>query len=514
LELQAPDPELMGLIQGLSDLSPKLQQYAYASRFSQQKEDARHMQTGAGDAARGQEMKPGSPEAYQRGYMQQRGQMLGDEAGQAFLTHLSTNFNWDTGDYRQEAKKFFADDTKGMDEDTLEGYNATSIKHIEAGHAQVLKYRGEAIVAQTESDFMARMSGAMQAYTDNGMPVPVELMDAFRNEGKSVFGITPARFNDLRFTAVKSLADQGNPDLYNLLKQKPPGGAPAMYDMPEWKPKIDAGIIHATNESLRRSRAEQQVNKDAREETQGKAVMPLLLLADTDKESALTQLTSLAKSGVISDPKDYHAFVNMIHSVGNKAERADAQMAETELLAGIYQGKVNQKTITADTRISPAQQRTLISSFQQYQSTRRQEAAQGQQAEYAVLKSPRYKEAEEYVEANLKAVSNMFDFDKSGVEYSSGQLALAKRELFNAALVAKSPEEMEAKSFSIVTEYQDRARKYADIKNKADAKRIRFSTPEALGVAFASGKVSREEAELHMNFFESQLRKVATNAAR
>src|SRR6476659_5338824 len=83
LEAPAPDPELMGLIQGLSALNPTLQQSAYASRFEQARDNQKHLKAGAAARQLGKELAPGSSEYFRHGYMQMDGQVKGDIDGKA-----------------------------------------------------------------------------------------------------------------------------------------------------------------------------------------------------------------------------------------------------------------------------------------------------------------------------------------------------------------------------------------------------------------------------------------------
>ena len=109
------------------------------------------------------------------------------------------------------------------------------------------------------------------------------------------------------------------------------------------------------------------------------------------------------------------------------------------------------------------------------------------------------------------------DFDKSEYEYGVGQLATAQRELQDAAMSSKSPAELRSKSYAIVTEYQKRAKANKENRDAlVGAGRIRYPTVKSLQNAQASGKLTREELAVHLDYLEAQAqqRNPPTHASR
>lgn len=490
LEAPAQDQELLGLIQGLSSLNPALQQYAYASRFEQAKDNQKHLKAGAADASMGRELKPGSPEYYKHGYMSQRGQVGAEQSGTEFLNRVATEFDKDTGDFDQFTREHFGKDTHGItDHSYMEGYNQVIPKYIESARASILKYRQETLVAKTETDFMTRMSGAFSAYTNNGMPIPQEAVDSFRKEGKDFFGISGARFNDLRFTVLKSIGDKGNHEVYEALKKPGSDGVPPLYDNPEWRAKIDAAEIHSKNVSIQKSNALDTQAKKEREDRQDLALYGVFAKLDTDPEGARQDYANLRTSGLFSRASELVEWDGKFASSSKREASAGQQQVELDLQQGIYTRGIRPGDIMqAD--ITPAQKRSLMGEWYRVKNDNQQAAANGAKAEDSIFKTQHFKSGEDYIETVLRPQASPLDPMGIGTEFARTQLATARREFTGAARGVKNPNELYGISQEIATRYLDRAKNPRIQKELDNAGSLRYSSLEELKDADRKGLIT------------------------
>lgn len=500
----ALDPELAGLIHGLSALNPSLQQYAYASRFEQKKSNDKNLKAGLAARQQGKELAPGSPEYFKHGYMMQDGQVKGDLDGAAFTQKYLTEFDKDTGDIEDFARNHFADNLKGVtDQSFLEGYNQTIAKHIEAVRDGQLKYQQEAIVAKTETNFMSRMDGAARAYVNSGMPVPVEVFDAFRKEGKEFFGISAARFNDLRFLTVKGIGDEGNPAIFETLKQKTPDGTPGMYDMPEWKEKITAAHIQAQNKFLQDRRQVEEGLKKQREDNQDMKLYNVFAKAESDPEGARQDYLNLRSSGLFSRASELVEWDAKFASSAKREASAGQQQVELDLQQGIYTGSVRPASIMkAD--LTPAQKRSLMGEWYRVKNDSQQAAANGQKAADAIYKTQHFDSGRDYIRTVLRPQASPLDPMGIGTEFARVQMATAEREFVEAARKVKDPSELYGVSQEIATRYLDRAKNPRIQKELDNAGSLRYSTIEELQEADRKGLITDPiEFQNQLRYFKS-----------
>ncbi len=103
----------------------------------------------------------------------------------------------------------------------------------------------------------------MRLYAGNGEPIPDGVLDTQRKNIKDVYGISGTRFNDLLFASMKCIGDEGNYSIYDTLKKPKPDGTPGMYNIPEWKQKIDAAQIYSQDIFLaKRTTADAALKKE------------------------------------------------------------------------------------------------------------------------------------------------------------------------------------------------------------------------------------------------------------
>lgn len=501
----ALDPELQGLVNGLAPLSQSLQQYAYASRFEQARENQKQREAGAAARSQGKEIDPNSPEAFRHGYMEHDGHVKGDLDGQLLRSKYLTEFDKDTGDIEGFVRDHFAENMKGVtDQSFLGGYNQTLTKHIEAVRDAHLKYQQEAIVEKTESNALYKLDKSIRAYVENGEDIPDVVIDSQRKDLKRL-GVTGSRFNELLWASIKVIGDEGNFAIYDTLKKPRPDGTPGMYFIPGMKEKIDAAQIHSQNVYLQKRNQAETAAKKEREDKQDQALFNVFLKADTDPEGARQDYINLRSSGLFSNASELVEWDAKFNTAANREASGIQLNREVDIQQGIYTGRVRPADIMrADLR--PAQKRSLMGEWYRVKNDNRQAAAAEQKGEDSIFKTQSFKEMDEYLETNLKPTQSMLDFNKEEYEYGLGQLAMARLELNDLARTAKTPKELRDGAYAIVTDYSKRAKEAKERGVASSAKRIRFPTPQALKEARTQGRISREELALHIEYFKSQQR--------
>lgn len=109
----------------------------------------------------------------------------------------------------------------------------------------MINSRGDKKAPLIEAEARLLLDKSMRLYAGNGEPIPDGVLDAHRKDLKNRGGISGARFNELMFASMKRLGDEGNYAIYDTLKRLKPDGTPGMYNIPEWKQRIDAAQIYA-----------------------------------------------------------------------------------------------------------------------------------------------------------------------------------------------------------------------------------------------------------------------------
>lgn len=510
-EAPAVDHELLGLVNGLTTLNPELQRYGAAVHRA---DSEKFMKSGAAAAAKGEELDKDSPEYFKHGYMDQRGQISGDDDGRALREAIATEFDMDTGDIdgfiRDKVKAL----TKGVqDKSYLEGYNKTLTKHLQDIRQGYHEYHQQKTIQTVESDAMKRLDNYMRPFVQNGGEIPDDGIAHIRGELKDYFKVSGTRFNDLLFTSLRRLGDEGNPEVYNILKRDRPDGTPGMYYIPGWKEKIDQAQIHADNVARANASRERTMNKEAREEKQGAALFEVFRLRETDQAAADALFNQKVSEGLITDAKEYHSWKNMYMDMGKKEASAEMLILETELQRGIYSGTVGMDQIAASD-LTPQQKRSLFNEAYRVRSDSRREAREAKQDVYAVFKTQSFSESESYINTILRPTPSPFDVNGVGNEFQRGQLADARRQLYEAALRVKDPSELREISHQIVTSAQERAKDPRVKQELAGAGRIRYASPVDAQAAYRQGNLSISELETHINYYEALQRDKRLNGSR
>ena len=514
LALPIQDPELLGLVRGLATFQPSLQRYAVTVG---EVDANRDMLAGKAARQQGKPLEKGSSGWFKHSYMMSDGQVKGDVDGQGLLQAYETGFDKDTGNIDDFIRDHFQANTKGLnDESYMQGYNESIAPHIEKIRVGQLQYQQEKIVQKVESNGMYKMGKAFQTRLDAGQPITVDDLEVARVDLNSNFGVSNTRFNDLAFNALDSLGKQGNYAVYDVLKEKKPDGTPGMYNIPEWKAKIDAAQIHSHSVFMSSRKASDAEIRQAREEKQNITMLDIGRLAETDMAAADVMFEEkMVQTGLVHGLKEYTEWKKMYQQTGNREATGAMQVTEMELQKGIYMGKITSMNQIANSDTTPQQKRSLMGELNRFQAERRREAADGVTSQYATLKTPHYKEGDDYIVSHLKpVVGNPMDFDKTEYEYDTRALAATLRAYQDAALTVKDPKELRNISYNLVTEAQKRREAVKETVGLKGAGRIRYPTVKSLQDAYTAGKLTRGELAVHIEYLEEQKRNPTVHATK
>ena len=156
LALPIQDPELIGLVKGLTTIQPSLHRYMINSG---QANASRDMAAGSADRQMGKPVAEGSTEWYKHAYMMQDGQVNGDKAGNELLQAVATGFDRDAGDINSFIQDHFKKDTQGItDHSYMEGYNESIAPHIQKVRLEQLQYQKDAVVVSISVQYFPLVS--------------------------------------------------------------------------------------------------------------------------------------------------------------------------------------------------------------------------------------------------------------------------------------------------------------------------------------------------------------------
>lgn len=508
----APDREMMGLVEGLKVLNPELQRYSHISAMVNSDRDTR---AGATARQKGEELSKDSPEWFKHGYMAMDGQVKGDLDGKAIAEAYATEFDKDTGNLDGFIREKFQGLTKGIkDESFMGGYNQTILKHLQGVRQGHLEYQQNAVVQKVESNAMVKLDNYLRPFVERGEAIPGDGVDQIRGELKEFFKVSGTRFNDLLFTSVKRLGDEGNYSVYEMFKKPRPDGTPGMYWIPAWKEKIDQAQVHAQNVFLTRSKEADAANRKAREDRQDTTLYEVFLKMDTDPAAARTEYAKLRSEGLFSRASDVINWDTKFNAASKREASAEQQDLEISLQQRIYTSQVRpQDIVQAD--ITPAQKRSLMSEWYRAKNDNRQAAAAEQTAADSIYRTQDFRSGETYIETVLRPQATPLDVMGIGTEFARQQMAAARKEFTIRAREVKNPFELHELASGIATRFLDR-RKDPRVNQELDmAGSLRYSTLEELKAASDAGLLTDTvEFENHLRYFKALQEKKSPGKAQ
>jgi hypothetical protein len=437
--------------------------------------EARNSQ-GVLDRTQGKDKEKDAGEAYVNGFMSMDGALKGSDDFSLLHQKYLTEFDKENGDIVQFIREFHQGQTKGLDDPAfLKQYTntfANGTAKLLDDHAQ---YKKGMEVQKVESHSMDIITGMVKSYADNGMPVDDGAVDNMRQFLNKDMGVSNSRFNDLLFGSIKRLGDGGNFAVYDMLKKARPDGTPGMYNIPEWREKIDAAQIHAQNVFLRNKADAEKAAAQAREDEVDRQMLEVFLEPDMKKASVM--FSGLIRSGMIDKATDAITWRKHLEEYTDGRPSIDQQENEVSILTGIYRRGVKPRDIL-NANVTLSQRRYLLGELEQAKRADEANGASGS----GIFKTPEYKMGEDYVDNMLKSTPTPTDIMGVGSQFEREQRATAKLRFAREAQNVGSPSELHDLRERIVKDALEIRKTVGGFSNPPTPHlgQMRYSTPQEL----------------------------------
>lgn len=504
-------------LEGLSTVNPNIAKFQEGQRAN----DKNQIDAGARARATGQTKDPSQGDMWSRGYMRMDGAVKGIADQEKIQTAYNTQFDKDTGDIDSFISAQTGDLMKGMNDPHFkEGYERNLAPALNKMRQDFAEYHTKQVSQRMESNAMTLIETGARDYIDKGQPIPDSWIDNAKNRLRIEMGVPGSRFNDLLFTSLKRMGDEGNFAVYDTLKRPRSDGTPGMYFIPAWKEKIDIAQVHAQNVyNEKRNQAEIHAKKD-REDRQETSLFSVFdRLTTGDEAGARQQFNTLRSSGLFSRASDLVKWEKMFDDTSKREARPDQQATEAELLSGIYTRKHGYNdVINALNRgdITNTQFKSLLGETRKLKHDDRMAAAEEAKAEKGVYSTPQFRFAKEYLNDALKSGSTPLDPMGIGTNFERTLRANAELRLVQESKDVKNPNELNAIRDKIITESRKAREEWSNgIKKNPAAAGVRYFTPSAVLDAQRRGLLTPTELEAHVVFFENfgdKLQKPKANA--
>jgi hypothetical protein len=256
------DANIEGLIKGLGELNPKLNNFFYQSARKDRREGKKE---GKADFLAGKPLDPNASAFKIEAYQTQKGIVEGTAYGEELYT------KWKGSDAGEDPSGWLDDDISAE----IKGNENKSYVQGFAQYAHVTKakiqgeynqYVREQISTKVISTATQRLQ---ESFEFNGRRFTVESIEQGR-VAAGAMGISNSDYNTMLFTVANNSGLNGNFKAYDSLKENRSDGTPGMYHIPSWKDKIDRAIIasekifvNATKGEMAAEHAQEKLEVDA-----------------------------------------------------------------------------------------------------------------------------------------------------------------------------------------------------------------------------------------------------------
>lgn len=488
---QPEDPEVEGLLRGLSQLNPRLE--AYVKDANEEADAKATMDRTAGAEPQDEGAR------YLKTYYAVDSFVKGQEDGNDLLTKYDSEFDKDKGNLEQWLGEKYGEKVSGIqDTEYINSYAKAMLPALQTIRKEHLGYQQKATVARVEANTMKMVDNWVRPFVTSGSGVPAGHIDTLQRTVGKDLGVTEGRFQELLFASVKTLGDDGYFDAFDVLKQDRTDGSPGLYNDPAWRSKIDAAEAHSHSVFEARS-------KRVKDERYNGILYDVFSLDDPAASSA--KFKELKAQGLfVGDTESLLKWEKLL------TEKVDGKPDITQLsneggiLSRIYRGSVSyEDVLQAEARhdIVSSQRKYLLSEIRRVSTEERTAASAEGKKEEAIYKSREFSSAMDYVEGLLKPRPQSPDaMDKAEVEFDHAQLAQARREFFTAS-AGKTTAELQDVADNVVKRYMNRRKAASDGGLTPEQKRataraeVPFKTLEEVRRALANNTISTEEARLY-----------------
>lgn len=280
--------ELQGFIKGLAEFRPELN--AFLARKDDEDRDA-----GANFALSGGSRNDANERgsSFVDGYLSGSGEAAAIRDAQEMNGKYHSEFDKENGSVNAFLGEFFDEKMKGAQNETYrKGY-----ERVFAREAQALRQRhglaeSEGILDKARANATEIIGYVAQSRISEGRPLDEEFLTEF-NSVADLNKISGPDRNDILFSTLLQYSKQGRADVWDVTKIRR-GNIPGMYNIPNWKVKIDAAEAEAHHINLQNEVAAERRAKEERNEKQNVAMMEVFDRSMSgDKEGAEKRLREL-----------------------------------------------------------------------------------------------------------------------------------------------------------------------------------------------------------------------------
>lgn len=469
----------------------------YVQRRLQAEEESRYQQ-GIRDRTSGKEGEKDAGEAYADGFMSMDGMLKGNEDYTKLYQAYQEEFDKENGNLEEFVEKFHQGNVQGLDDAAfLKTYNNAMANGVAKLFNEHQVYKKDRAVEKLEATSMDMLTTMVKSYVDNGMPVDDGAVDSMRKFLNKDMGVSNSRFNDLLFGSIKRIGDEGNYLIYDSLKKKKPDGTPPMYDIPEWREKIDAAQLRATTVFLKKRKDADEAADEAREEAMDAALLDGFL--DPDPKSGAAKIEHVIRT-MSTKASEAITWRKHLEEYTDGKPSITQQDNEVQLLTGIIQRKTGVREVL-NSDLTLTQRRYLLSEIEQ---AKRHDQAMAKDTAGSIFKAPEFKMGEDYITNMLRSQPNEFDMMGVGTTFEQQQRAAALLEYNRRAQQVKDPAELHAIREEIVTRYLKRRGEVNPGINGVDpfGGRIRYSTPQEVKANVRT--MTNDELKIHIEHLKRQ----------
>lgn len=516
LELPKASTKLDGLLDGLKEINPKLNRFAYYRGRVEAKEDKQHGIT-----------------------LGTTGKPLPEDASDVMKhSYLGTLGNVNANEYALEIRdKFYSRNKNDMSdeewfkkatEDTVAQYDGMDSSYTVA-FAKVIKPK---LIELQREALKTKLEDITLKGEENLGKMVTQQLDELKNQPSSM-GTKAAIWNNMNFTgksmglpresirAVKlslmaERAHVGDTTLIELSKEDREGGEAGMYYSGANKIKIDGYSRIAGDFHQKKQKADEKQELDEEKEKTDPIRIKAIMIAMTDgKKAAVDYLKSVEKQFTLGD--EFQKVVSSITSSYSAGKGNDAlhKSISVNMASGM---KISVKEISEFTDLSAGEVLSLINLRTSLIASTKNDIEKNDKEWKRRTTSYEWSEAEDNV---LVSVTGFKDLDKIDKKYTSGepveylkQLGASAKNRFRFEMKGRKLEDARdvaikvIEAFKVVKEQEEKARgkmgeKFGQERAAELHPYIIFHSEAALEAAKNEGRVDIETVKMHFRYFDA-----------
>jgi len=514
LELPKASTKLDGLLDGLKEINPKLNRFAYYRGRVEAKEDKQH---GITLGTTGKPLPEDASDVMRHSYLG----TLGDVNAHEYALEIREKFySRDKNDLTDE--EWFRKTT----EDTQSQYQGMDSSYTVA-FAKVIKPK---LIELQREAMKTKLEDITLKGEENLGKMVTQQLDELKNQPSSM-GAKAAIWNNMNFTgksmglpresirAVKlslmaERAHVGDTTLIELSKEDREGGEAGMYYSGANKIKIDGYSRIAGDFHQKKQKADAKQELDEEKEKTDPIRIKAIMIAMTDgKKAAVDYLMSVEKQFTLGD--EFQKVVSSITSSYSAGKGNDAlhKAISVNMASGM---KISVEEIAEFTDLSAGEVLSLINLRTSLIASTKSDIEKNDKEWKRRTTSYEWSEAEDNV---LVSVTGFKDLDKIDKKYTTTpveylkQLGASAKSRFRFEMKGRKLEDARdvaikvIEAFRVAKEQEEKARGFNEKFGQERAAELHpyiiFHSEAALEAANNEGRVDRETVKMHFQYFDA-----------